>query len=121
LADVQIRQATNNRAGLQQALRGVLDAGGNHEVEWPATRIFETGGKATGTDVLMTLYESMRAAPVMTDLDALWRQLGVKAADGGVIFDDSAPLAAIRRAITTPPGRTNALLKAHETDDFRNP
>ena len=39
LADIEIRKATHNRAGLQDAMRGVLAAGGNHEQDWPIERI----------------------------------------------------------------------------------
>jgi hypothetical protein len=108
LADVEIRKATGNTKGLQQALRGILDAGGNHEKdwdEWPIKRILSVGDKATGTTVLTDLYNKMRATPYAPDLDALWRELGVSVHDGKVVFDDSAPLAAIRRAITTPPAK----------------
>jgi hypothetical protein len=111
LADVEIRKATGNKLGLQQALRGILDAGGDQEKdwnEWPIDRIFSVGDKATGTTVLSDLYAKMRASPYAPDLDALWRDLGVSATGGKVIFDDSAPLAGIRRAITEPfagPGR----------------
>jgi len=105
LADVDIRKQTGNRSGLQQALRGILAAGGNHEQEWPVTRIFAVADKATGTTVLADLYAKMRAKPVAPDLDALWRELGISVSGGKVSFDGSAPLASIRRAITTvPPG-----------------
>ncbi|HET9572196.1 MAG TPA: hypothetical protein VFP29_00540 [Methyloceanibacter sp.] len=108
LADVEIRKETNNAKGLQQALRGILDAGGDHEKDWndwPIKRIFSVGDKATGTTVLADLYKEMRAKPYAPDLDALWRELGVSVQGGRVVFDDSAPLASIRRAITTPPAK----------------
>jgi hypothetical protein len=108
LADVEIRKETNNAKGLQQALRGILDAGGDHEKDWndwPIKRIFSVGDKATGTTVLADLYKKMRAKPYAPDLDALWRELGVSVQEGKVVFDDSAPLASIRRAITAPPAK----------------
>jgi hypothetical protein len=109
LADVEIRKETDNAKGLQQALRGVLDDGGNHEQDWetwPIKRIFSVGDKATGTTVLSDLYKKMRAKPYAPDLDALWRELGVSVQQGRVVFDDSAPLAPIRRAITATPAKT---------------
>jgi hypothetical protein len=109
LADVEIRKETNNAKGLQQALRGILDAGGDHEKDWndwPIKRIFSVGDKATGTTVLADLYKKMRAKPYAPDLDALWRELGVSVQEGKVVFDDSAPLASIRRAITATPAKT---------------
>jgi hypothetical protein len=103
-ADVEIRKATGNKAGLQQALRGIVDAGGTIEYGWPIDRILRVGDKATGTTVLADLYAKMGAEPYAPDLDALWRELGVSVKEGRVVFDDSAPLASIRRAITAPPG-----------------
>jgi hypothetical protein len=100
LADVEIHKRTANKHGLQDALRGVLNAGGNIEVDWPLGRALEIGDSAVGVPVLTELYDSMKATPVNTDLSALWRQLGVKANGSAVTFDDSAPLASIRRAIT---------------------
>ena len=99
LADVQIRERTHNQKGLEDALRAVL-AEGNIESEWPLDRAIAVGDKATGVPVLHDLYEQMKATPVTVDLDALWQKLGVKKVNQQVVFDDSAPLAAVRRAIT---------------------
>jgi hypothetical protein len=103
LADIEIRKQTGNKAGLQQALRGIVDAGGNMAQVWPIERIFGVGDEATGTTVLADLYDKMRAQPYAPDLDALWRELGVVVRHGGVTFDDRAPLAAIRQAIAAKP------------------
>jgi hypothetical protein len=103
LADIEIRKRTGNKAGLQQALRGILDAGGTIERDWHIGYIFSAGDAATGTTVLADLYEKMGKSPYAPDLDALWRDLGVSVQEGRVTFDDSAPLAPIRRAITAPP------------------
>jgi hypothetical protein len=100
LADIEIRKATSNRLGLQDAMRGVLAAGGNVEVDWPIERILSVADKAVGVDVLTRLHAQMGPKPVAPDLDALWRDLGLRLQGGSVEFDDSAPLAAIRKAIT---------------------
>jgi hypothetical protein len=102
-ADVEIRKRTNNRMGLQDALRGILAAGGNHEEDWPIERVLATADKAVGLDVMTKLHDEWGSKPVTPDLDALWRDLGLRLRDGGIEFDDSAPLAAIRIAITKPP------------------
>jgi hypothetical protein len=104
LADVEVRKQTGNEAGLQQALRAVVEAGGNIEQVWPIERIFKVGDQATGTHVLAELYDKMRDKPYAPDLEALWRELGVVVRDGRVSFDDDAPLAPIRKAITAKPG-----------------
>lgn len=102
LADVEIRKRTNNKFGLQDAMRGVIAAGGNHEKDWSLDRVLSTADKAVGVDVLTKLHNEMGAKPVSPDLTRLWRDLGVKAQGESIAFDDSAPLAAIRKAITEP-------------------
>ena len=101
-ADVEIRRQTNNRKGLQDALRAIMNAGGTIDQDWPLTKAFEVGDKATGTHVLMDLYNQMRDKPKPVDLDTLWKELGVERSGDGVRFNDSAPLANIRKAITAP-------------------
>jgi hypothetical protein len=103
LADVGYRRATGNRRGLQDAMRGILAAGGNHEVEWPIGRILDLADQTAGAVVMRPLYESMRTEPVMTFLPGLWRDLGLQARPEGLALDDDAPLAPIRRAITAKP------------------
>jgi hypothetical protein len=107
LADIEIRKRTNNRLGLQDALRGVLAAGGNHEQDWSIERVLLTADKAVGLDVLTRLHDEMGPRPVTPDLAALWRDLGVKRTGEDVEFDDSAPLASIRTAITAPRTQRN--------------
>jgi hypothetical protein len=102
-ADIEIRKATNNRMGLQDAMRGVLAAGGNHEVDWPIDRILSTADRAVGVYVLTKLHDEWGSKPVAPDLDGLWRDLGLRFRNGGIDFDDGAPLAAIRAAITRAP------------------
>jgi len=99
LADVEIRRRTNNRHGLEDALRAIVVAGANIEVEWKLARALQVGDQATGVHVLTELYERMGTRPVATDLPALWSQLGVEARAGTVAFDDHASLANVRRAI----------------------
>jgi len=103
VADVRIREQTQNRKGLQDALRGILNAGGNITQDWDIERAFAVGDKTTGTTVLTDLYREMRNAPAPVDLAALWTKLGIQRKAGGSIeFVPSAPLANIREAITRP-------------------
>jgi hypothetical protein len=101
LADVEIRRQTNNAKGLEHALRGILDAGGDIQKEWNLEDALRTGDRAVGVSVLQPLYTRMKDKPVSVDLDSLWTQLGVQSDGASVRFDDSATLAAIRRGITT--------------------
>ena len=100
---MRIRQQTGNRKGLQDALRGILAAGGNITQDWEIERALSVGDKATGTTVLADLYHSMREQPEPVDLTAMWKNLGViRSADASVKFDPTAPLAEVRAAITKP-------------------
>ena len=100
LADIEIRKRTGNKKGLEDALRAILKAGGTIESDWPLARAIEIGDRATGVPVLRELYDKMKAAPVPVDLGALWKELGVARRNGKTEFNDRAPLAAIRKAIT---------------------
>lgn len=104
VADVRIRRATNNRRGLQDALRGIRNAGGTIDKEWAVERAFKTGDKAIQTNVLTKLYAEMKDRPVYVDLKTLWHELGVSSSDGDISLDDTAPLAQIRRSITLARG-----------------
>ncbi len=100
LADVEIHKRTKNRFGLEHALRGVIDAGGTNAVRWPLAEVMKAGDQAVGVPVLTELHAAMGAAPHPVDVKALLASLGVATASGRVRFDDQAPLADVRRAIT---------------------
>jgi hypothetical protein len=95
LADVELLQRSGRRAGLRQALQGVLQAGGSYAVPWSVPRILETADAAVGQNALSELYARLKDSSEPTDLGQLWRRLGV-GRDG---LDESAPWAATRRAI----------------------
>jgi len=102
LADIDIRRRTSNVHGLQDCLRELVAAGGNIAQSWPVDRVIATADRGSGTHALKELYDRMKETPVDVDLPQLWRELGVSMTGGEVQFDDAAPLAAIRRAITEP-------------------
>jgi hypothetical protein len=103
MADVRIRERTEGRYGLQDALRAIRRSGAGMSKEWPIERILATGDAATGTSVLWDLYLAMRDRPATPDLHALWLELGIRTSGGLVSFDDTARLATVRRAITRAP------------------
>ena len=101
VADVRIRERTKNRMGLEDALNGILKAGGSINDDWEIEKALTTADKATGTTVLRDLYHEMRDKPAPVDLDQLWQKLGIEMKNGAVTFNDKAPEASIRKAITT--------------------
>jgi hypothetical protein len=107
VADVEIRERTHNAKSLDDALRAVIGHGGNISEVWTIQRVLEVGDAATGVPVLAELYAKTAHAPAPVDLAALWKRLGVvRDGAGSVTFDDTAPLAAVRRAMT--PGKAVA-------------
>lgn len=104
-ADVEIRRATADRKGLQDALRAIVAAGATIDTESDLPRILRLGDHATGTTVLSKLYDRWKDAPVTVDLDQLWRELGVQIEPRGIGLDPGAPLAEIRNSITARPLR----------------
>ncbi|HLY08384.1 MAG TPA: hypothetical protein VKW04_03655 [Planctomycetota bacterium] len=99
-ADLEIRDRTKNKASLGTALRAILQAGGNGAQRWTPDQVVEKGDEATGTTVLRELYKELGQACCSPDFPALWKQLGVERRGEEIVFDDQAPKAALRRALT---------------------
>ncbi len=102
VADVEVRKQTHNQKGLQDALRGILEAGGDITHDWELARTLKIGDQATGTSVLSDLYAKWKDNPVQVDLASMWKELGIVAEGRNVRSVEDAPLAAVRRAITAP-------------------
>jgi hypothetical protein len=99
-AEVAIREQTANRTGLQTALRAILKETGGYGSERDIGEVLRIGDAATGTHVMYGLYQQIRSTPQTPDLDLLWTLLGVPNDPKTEPFDDHAPLAGIRIAIT---------------------
>jgi hypothetical protein len=102
VADVEIHKQTHNRKGLQDALRGILDAGGDITHDWELSEALKIGDQSTGTTVLSDLYQKWKDQAVEVDLASMWKDLGIAADGKSVRVAEGAPLAAVRRAITEP-------------------
>jgi hypothetical protein len=100
VADVELRKATSNEKSLRDVMQGILREGGNGRADWSTERVVEVADRATGTTVLSDLYARMAEAPGDVDLEALYAELGVMRIRGEIVFDDDAPLAHVRRAMT---------------------
>jgi hypothetical protein len=102
LADVAIDQQSRGAKSLRDALRAVNRASGGNVTDWTPDQLMASGDAAVGGDALRQLYAEMKDTPVSPDLAGLFARLGVGERDGVVVFDDSAPLAALRRRLTRP-------------------
>lgn len=101
LADIEIRRKTDNHKSLDDALRAIVAEGGTGSSNWSESKIFSRADAAIGLPILEDLHERLGAHPEATDLAALWQQLGVSQKERTVVFNDDAPLAGIRRALTS--------------------
>ncbi|MGE3904440.1 MAG: hypothetical protein AB7F36_00700 [Reyranellaceae bacterium] len=99
LADIQIRRATGLRLGLEDCLRSILAGGGNAVERWSVQQMLGACDQAIGKPVMAGLAERFVDGATPFDLDTLWRDLGVELRAGNVVYDDKAPLAAIRKLI----------------------
>jgi len=100
LADVEIRERTGNRRSLDDVLLAIGKTGDSDEDLWPIERVLEEAARATSTQVLRELFERLAKQPGTVDLNQLFTRLGVQARGRSVVFDEQAPLAKLRRAIT---------------------
>ena len=99
LADVEIRERSRGKQGLEAGLLKVLEAGGNASEVWTLDQAMRVCDASAGLGTLRALAarHAHRGSPV--DLDALWRKLGVVRLRRGVRLTDDAPLSQIRKAI----------------------
>jgi len=102
VADVEIRKQTHNKKGLQDALRGILDAGGGITHDWELSEALRIGDRAAGTTVLSDLYAKWKDQAVEVDLTSMWKALGIAAEGKRIRVAEDAPLSAVRRGITAP-------------------
>lgn len=100
LADIEIRRATQNKKGLQDALSFLVKEGHVIVTGGEAQVMLREADAALGLTVLTDLYERFKDRPYQVDPDFLWRRLGVSLdTDGKVHYDDNAPWADTRRAM----------------------
>ncbi len=102
LADVQIRAQTAGIKSLQDGLRAIV-AADYHMMKVAEVRdVLAIADDATGVPVLTDMYAAMRDQPLPEEIDSLWASLGVSQQGDAIDYNDNAPQAAIRRALTQP-------------------
>ena len=100
LADLAVRRASGGTRGLEDGVRAVFDAGGVASEVWSLAQATALTDQTLGAPILaeLELAHLERGSPV--DLEGLFRALGVaRDKQGRVVLDDTAPLAAVRRAL----------------------
>lgn len=101
-AEVDIYKKSDGKYRLQDALRAINRSSGGNGTFWSVEQATRVGDMAVKSDVLTSLYMRLKDQPAAFDLHGMLQQLGISENDGVIRFDDRAPLAALRRSITSP-------------------
>ncbi len=102
VADLEIRRRTRGRKNLALAVRGIHAELGGFDAAHPLRKILAVGDDCVGVDVLLPLYEAWKDDAVTVDLDAIWRSLGVRFANGKILLDPHAPEAWLLESFRRP-------------------
>ena len=100
LADLEIREETHNKKGIQDVLVGVLNRGGDGSRHWEVEKFLKVAKEIIGLDTFRELYLRLGSKPETVELKGIWEKLGVSKVGKKWVFDDKAPLASIRRSMT---------------------
>jgi len=99
LIDLEMRERSAGRRGLEDCLRAILADGGNATRIVGADWMIEACDRADGNDTMRRMARRYAWSKAPVDLDDIWRRLGVVRENGGVRLDDGAPFSWLRRAI----------------------
>jgi hypothetical protein len=97
--DVTLRERTGNAKSADDVLRALVAAGGNVASRWEVQDVIRSADAAVGSPAFSELFHRFGEEAGAPDLPALFQRLGVSLRDGTVVYDEAAPLAAVRRAM----------------------
>ncbi|MDX1515345.1 MAG: hypothetical protein R3288_00825 [Woeseiaceae bacterium] len=106
LADVELRRRSDGAESLDTVLAELKRCCLPADSAWNGQRLFAQLDAFAGEPVFMPLYRRHANTAGFPSLAATLAQLGVELDDGRVSLNDSAPLAALRRAMTVPSTET---------------
>lgn len=99
LADMKARKISGGKRGLETGLRALLAAGGHASEVWDLDRAIDVIDRELGAPVLEDIARRYSATGRPIEFERLLRELGVRQKAGGIVLDDHAPSATLRRAI----------------------
>jgi len=97
--DSRLREQSAGHQSLDTVLGRFLDCCLPADRRWTGKEFVERLDALSETTLFSEAYERYRHLRRFPDLDHLYRNLGLKVANGGLQLDDSAPRAPIRRSI----------------------
>jgi hypothetical protein len=99
LADVEAREGSAGRLGLEDGIRGVFAAGGHSWDVWSLADTLRRADASYASPLLAPLAARYANQPAPLDLDALFTSLGIERKASGITLSDAAPRAWVRQAI----------------------
>lgn len=102
LADVELRRRSEGARSLDEALRRFGECCLEPDATFTAEELCQRLDALVEDDVLSALARAQLGSTAFPDLEATYRDLGVRVKGGRVSLDDDAPFAYIRRAIMSP-------------------
>ncbi len=105
LADAEIIEKSGGKKSLADCFKAVLAAGGDASQSWSLDRFIAVCDGATGFGTLRRLADAHALKGTRVELAPLLAKLGVQLGEyeQGVVYDDKAPLAWVRRQIMSGP------------------
>jgi hypothetical protein len=105
LADAEIIEKSGGRKSLADCFQAVLAAGGDTRSHWTLDRFVAVCDAATGFGTLRRLADAHALKGSRVDLAPLLARLGVQLGEyeASVVYDDTAPLAWVRKKIMSGP------------------
>jgi predicted metalloprotease with PDZ domain len=107
MADVRLRQLTDNKQSLDTVLAKFGECCLDPDPEWTARRVFEKFDEIAGASVFVPLHDTHVTSTEFPDLSKTYDEIGLQGLGGKLEMKSSAPSMAIRDAIMAPgPYRT---------------
>lgn len=105
LLDLELRRESGNERGLAELMAKRVTSGSSIHLDRTMDELMAEWDEAAGSSLPGELYRSHKHTAVTVDLAPVWKALGVTISGRAVSFDDTAPEAALRKAISSPPRR----------------
>ncbi|MEM9189733.1 MAG: hypothetical protein AAGF12_11190 [Myxococcota bacterium] len=103
LADIELRRGDYQARSLDDLVAAIGDCCNETTRPWPADRVLGHFAETAGAPVVSEVAEPLLASSEFPDVDAALGYLGlVRGESGRLEFDDTAPGAELRQAITAP-------------------
>lgn len=100
--DVAMRRASNGQKSLDDVIRWWLANRGGTTKPHPGVQLLRDAEQALGLPVASPIAVGLLRSSDFPDMAATYAALGIRVERGQVRLDDTAPLAAHRRAIMAP-------------------